>query len=94
MAAVSRYYGLALQLQNVPSKTANNFSILVCRPVKFGMDNDYRLPHRITYRILVVIIFGDLLQLFWRGNAITFKVRLSFKNKYVDLLREVRNVCL
>ena len=88
-AAVSRYYGLALELQNVPSKTANNFSVLVCRPVKFGMDNDYRLPYRITYRILVVIIFGDLLQLFWRGNAITFKVRLSFKNKYVELLREV-----
>ena len=41
------------------------------------------------YRILVVIIIGDLLQLFWLGNAITFKVRLSFKNKYVELLREV-----
>ena len=67
---------------------ANNFSVLVSRPVKFGMD-DYRLPYRITHQILVVIIFGDLLQLFWRGNAITFKVRLSFKNKYVELLREV-----
>ena len=67
---------------------ANNFSVLVSRPVKFGMDNDYRLPYRIMYRILVVIIFGDLLQLFWQGNAINFKVRLSFK-KYVDLLREV-----
>ena len=59
-----RHYGLALELQNVPSKTANNFSVLVCRPVKFDMDNDYRLPYRIMYRILVVIIFGDLLQLF------------------------------
>ena len=38
---------------------------------------------------IVVIIFGDLLQLFWRGNAITFEVRLGFKNKYVELLREV-----
>ena len=68
---------------------ANNFSVLVPRPVKFGMDNDYRLPYGITYPILVVIIFGDLLQLFWRGYAITFKVRLSFKSKYVELLREV-----
>ena len=83
---MGRYYGLALELQNVPSK---NFSVLVHRPVKFGMDNDYRLLYRITYRKLVVIIFGDLLELFWRGNAITFKVRLSFKNKYVELLREV-----
>ena len=89
MAAAGRCYGLALELQNVPSKTANNFSVLVRRPVKFGMDNDYRLPYRITYRLLVVIIFGNLLQLFWRGNAITFKVRLGFKNKYVKLLREV-----
>ena len=89
MAAVGRYYGLALELQNVPSKTANIFSVLVRRPVKFGMDNNYRLPYRIRYRLLVVIIFGDLLQLFWRGNAITFKVRLGFKNKYVELLREV-----
>ena len=68
---------------------ANNFNILNHRPAKFGMGNDYGLLYRITYRILVVIIFGDLLQLFWRGNAITFKVRLSFKNKYVELLREV-----
>ena len=68
-AAVGRYYGLALELQNVSSKTANNSSVLVSRPVKFGMDNDYRLLYRITYQLLVVIIFGDLLQLFWRGNA-------------------------
>ena len=72
----------------MPSKTANNFSVLVRRPVKFGMDNEYRLPYTITYRLLVAIIFGDL-HIFWRGNAITFKVRLSFKNKYVELLREV-----
>ena len=32
-AAVGRYYGLALELQNVPSKKANNFSVLVHRPV-------------------------------------------------------------
>ena len=64
-AAVGRYYGLALKLQNVPSETANNFSVLVHRPVKVGMDNDYRLLCRITYRILVVITFCDLLQLFW-----------------------------
>ena len=68
---------------------ANNFSVFVRRPVKFGMDKDYRLPYSITYRLLVVIIFGDILQLFWRSNAITFKVRLGFKNKYVELLREV-----
>ena len=45
---VGRYYGLVIELQNVPSKTANNFSVLVRRPVKFGMDNDYRLPYRIS----------------------------------------------
>ena len=58
-------YGLALELQNLPSKKANNFNILNHRPAKVGMDNDYGLLYRIMCRILVVIIFVDLLQLFW-----------------------------
>ena len=65
VAAVGRYYGLALELQNVPSKTTNNFNILNHRQAEFGMGNDYGLLYRITYRILVMIIIGDLPQLFW-----------------------------
>ena len=67
MAAAGRCYGLALELQNVPSKAANNFNILG----------------------LFLAIFHNFSG--W-GSAITFKVRLSFKNKYVELLREVWNV--
>ena len=51
-AVVGRCYGLALELKNVPSKTANNLSVLNHRPVKFDMDNDYKLLYRITYRLL------------------------------------------
>ena len=57
-------YGLALELPNVLSKMANNLSVLNHRPEKFDMNNDYGLLYRITYRILVVSIFGDLPQLF------------------------------
>ena len=63
VAAVGRCYGLALELQNMPSKTANNFNILnhSHRPAKFDVGNDYGLLYRITYRlILVIIILGDL----------------------------------
>ena len=51
VAAVGRYYGLALELQNVPSKTTNNFNILNHRQAEFGMGNDYGLLYRITYLI-------------------------------------------
>ena len=66
VAALGRCYGLALELQKMPFKTANNFSIFNHRPPKFGMGNDYGLLYRITYRLLVVIIFGDLPQLIWQ----------------------------
>ena len=36
VAAVGRCYGLALELQNVLSKTAKSFEILNHRPAKFG----------------------------------------------------------
>ena len=41
VAAVGRCYVLALELQKVPSKTANKFSILNHRWAKFGMGNGY-----------------------------------------------------
>ena len=51
------------RIENVQSKMANNFNRRLI--AKFGMGNDYGLLYRITYRILLVIIFGDLSQLFW-----------------------------
>ena len=65
VAVVGRCYGLALELHEVLSKTANNCNILNHRPAKFDMGNDYELLYRIMYRLLVIIIFGDLLQLLW-----------------------------
>ena len=55
MAAVGRCYGLALELQNVPSKMASNFNILNHRLAKFGMGNDCGLFYRITYGLLLMI---------------------------------------
>ena len=60
VAAAGRCYGLALELQNVPSKMTNNFNILNHWPAKFGTGNEYGLLYRITHRILVVIIFDNL----------------------------------
>ena len=34
---MGRCYGLAIELQVVPSKTAKKFNILNCRSAKFGM---------------------------------------------------------
>ena len=44
VAVVGSCYGLALELQEVPSKTANNCNILNHR-----LGNDYKLLYRITY---------------------------------------------
>ena len=55
VVAVGRCYGLALELQNVPSEMASNFSVLNHRLAKFGIGNDYGLFHRITYGLLLMI---------------------------------------
>ena len=48
-----------IELQAMPSKTANNFNILNCRPAKFGIGNVYGLLYKVRYR-LVIIVFGDI----------------------------------
>ena len=50
LAAVGRYYGLALELQTVPSKIANNFSVLVGRPnLVWTTTTDCSIELRIDY---------------------------------------------
>ena len=60
MATVGWCYGLAIELQVVPSKTANKSNILKYRPAKFGMGNDYGLLYKVMYR-LVIIVFWRLI---------------------------------
>ena len=53
VATVGMYYGLAIELQAVPSKMANNFDNLNCRAVKFGISNVYGLLYTVTHQLVI-----------------------------------------
>ena len=49
VGTVVRCYGLTMELQAMPSKMANNFNILNCRPAKFSIGNVYGLLYKVMY---------------------------------------------
>ena len=57
---VGRYYGLAIELQAMPTKMANNFNILNRRPAKFGIGNVYGLLYKVTYRLVIIVFWQSL----------------------------------